>query len=103
MIACNTGQTNETAPVHRVARQTTDSFGCNKHTILAALQFLLRQPDVRRLTVSYKGKPLGEFHVMPGASPSMRSSIVVAATDLVFFVDDCTVQVERDTLPLPPD
>ena len=94
----NSDSTHQWEPVHAgAAGGPPDSFSCDEDTILASLQCLLRQADVRRLTIIHKSRPLAEFHVMPDASPAIRSSIVVAATDLVLFVKGCSVHVERET------
>ena len=66
--------------------------------MLDKLQALVREGNVRRVTVSQRGRTIAEFPLTVGVVGAVFSPILAAIGAMVALLQDCTIQVERETV-----
>jgi hypothetical protein len=73
--------------------------------VLDKLQALVREGNVRRVIVSQRGRTIAEFPLTVGVVGTVFAPILAAIGAIVALLQDCTIQVERETAAAsePPD
>jgi hypothetical protein len=72
--------------------------------VLDKLRALIREGNVRRVIVSHRGRTIAEFPLTVGVVGAVFAPILAAIGAIVALVQDCTIQVERETpVSEPPD
>ena len=97
---CESAAGPSAAPV--APRVMKEVFEADPETILARLRALASRRDVRHLAVVHGQVRIADFQIPEDAPSALMSAIVVAVTDLVSLLEECTVQVDRTLVVEPP-
>ena len=65
--------------------------------ILDKLNALVHEGNVRRIIVSQRGRTIAEFPLTVGVVGAVFAPILAAIGAMVALLQDCTIQVERET------
>jgi len=87
------------------ARTCWESVKVEGANVLDKLQAIVREGNVRRVIVSHRGRTIAEFPLTVGVVGAVFAPILAAVGAMVALVQDCTIQVERETAVAaePPD
>src|SRR5919112_822202 len=65
--------------------------------VLDKLQAIVREGNVRRVVVSQRGRTVAEFPLTIGVVGAVFAPVLAAIGAMVALLQDCTIQVERET------
>jgi len=63
--------------------------------VLAKLEELIREGNVRRIVIKQEGRTIAEFPLMVGVVGAVVAPILAAVGAIVALAKDCRIEVER--------
>jgi hypothetical protein len=76
-------------------RTYTESFKVAADQLLAAVERLLHEGNVRRVIIKQHGRTIVEFPLTVGVVGAVVAPILAAVGALAAVLTDCTIEVER--------
>jgi uncharacterized protein DUF4342 len=80
-------------------RTYTESFKVAADQLLAAVEKLLHEGNVRRVIIKQHGRAIVEFPLTVGVVGAVLAPVLAAVGALAAVLTDCTVDVERVVQP----
>jgi hypothetical protein len=78
-------------------RTQWDSFKAGGENAINTLKALIREGNVRRVVIKHEGRTVAEFPLTAGVVGALLAPVLAAIGALVALLQDCTIQVERDS------
>jgi len=74
-----------------------ESFKAEGEAAVAKVKAVIHEGNVRRIVVQHEGRTIAEFPLTVGIVGAVLAPVVAAIGALVAVLEDCTIQVERET------
>ena len=74
-----------------------DSFKAESESVVAKIRALIHEGNVRRVVIQHQGRTVAEFPLTAGVVGAVLAPVLAAIGALVALLQDCTIQVERET------
>jgi hypothetical protein len=78
-------------------RTQWESFKAGGENAINTLKALIREGNVRRVVIKHEGRTVAEFPLTAGVVGALLAPVLAAIGALVALLQDCTIQVERDS------